>query len=161
MNLRPIRAWQVLAALLAGSAALAPATVARAGANDAPAATGAGTGADGRADSRAAAAKAAAALHEAREGAQSRHLQVLNACAAAPNPAACRRDETANYQHIRRALAADEQRLATPPPPAAQDAQRIEGQRLIRELERATPMPRPPPPGSIPNRPGMGRPFGR
>lgn len=157
MTLRPIRAWRVRATLLAGCVVLAPATVARAGANDTPAATGAGTGAG----SRAAAADAAAALREAREGAQLRHFQALNACAAAPNPAACRRDETANYQHIRRALAADEQRLATPPPPAAQDAQRIEGQRLIRELERATPTPRPPPPGSIPNRPGMGRPFGR
>lgn len=104
---------------------------------------------------------AAAAVQRARRDAESRHLQALNACAAAPSPAACRQNETANYQHIRRALAGDEQRIDTPPPASAQDAQRIEGQRLIRELERATPAPRPPPPGPVPDRPGMGRPFGR
>lgn len=53
---------------------------------------------------------------------------------------------------------------ATPPvaqPGADTAAPRRQGERLIRELEDSTRPPPPAAPASRPDRPGMGRPFGR
>jgi len=88
--------------------------------------------------------------------AEAGHARALRQCRAAADYASCVRDADAQLNDTRRNLTGQRQRAATPPGSAAQDAQRVRGERLIRELEQAAPRPRlgrPADPGSATPRP--------
>lgn len=92
------------------------------------------------------------AIRQAESEADARHNRALRQCAAAADYASCTRDADAELHTTQRRLTGDRQRAVTPPGGSAQDAPRVQGERLIRDLEQAA--PRPPPgrsadPGSV------------
>lgn len=97
----------------------------------------------------------AASIQQAEREAQARHARALRDCAGAANYAACVRDADAQLNDTSRGLAGERQRDAVPPGTGAQDAQRVQGQRLIRGLEQAAPKPLPSPSPGQPRVPGQ------
>jgi hypothetical protein len=80
-------------------------------------------------------------LTQAERDAAARHTRALRACSTSANYAACVRDADAALHDTRRGLTGERQRGATPPGGTAQDVPRVQGGRLIRELEQAAPRP--------------------
>jgi len=97
-------------------------------------------------------AKPAADILQAETEARARHTRALQDCAHAAQYASCVRDADAKLYETLRDTAGVRQRGATTPAPTAQDAQRVQRQRLFRELEQAAPKPLPPP---GPDQPGQ------
>ena len=98
----------------------------------------------------------ATAIRQAEIEANARHARAMRECGSAANYAGCVRDADAALHDALRGLAGERQRDATPPGSTAQDTQRVQGGRLIRELEQAAPRPplrRPTDPGSVTPRP--------
>ena len=100
-------------------------------------------------------ADTAASIQQAEREAQARHTRALRECAGAANYTACVRDADAQLNDTLRGLAGERQRDAVPPGSSAQDAQRVQGERLIRGLEQAAPRPLPPPSPGQPRVPGQ------
>lgn len=90
------------------------------------------------------AAESAPGIRQAESEARARHTRALRECAGAANYTGCVRDADAVLIDTLRGLSGERQRGAVPPGPAPQDAQRVQGQRLIRELEQSAPRPRTP-----------------
>lgn len=90
------------------------------------------------------AADTAPGIRQAESEARARHTRALRECSGAADYAACARDADAALTDTLRGLSGERQRGAVPPGPAPQDAQRVQGQRLMRELEQAAPRPRTP-----------------
>lgn len=90
-------------------------------------------------------ANPAAELRQAQTEARARHVRALQDCSRAAQYASCVRDADAVLDQTLRGTAGERQRRATTPAPTAQDAQRVQRQRLFRELEQAAPKPLPPP----------------
>jgi hypothetical protein len=67
----------------------------------------------------------------------------LQECSHARQYATCVRDADAVLDETLRSTAGERQRGTTTPAPTAQDAQRVQRQRLFRELEQAAPKPLP------------------
>lgn len=91
-------------------------------------------------------------IRQAETEAEARHTRALRECAAAADYASCARDADATLHDTRRRLTGEQQRAAPTPGSAAQDAQRVQGERLIRDLEQAAPRPplrRPAEPGRV------------
>ncbi len=87
----------------------------------------------------------AADIRQAETEARARHTRALQDCSRAAHYATCVRDADAKLNETLRGTAGERQRGATTPAPTAQDAQRVQRQRLFRELEQAAPKPLPPP----------------
>lgn len=73
--------------------------------------------------------------------AESRHSRALRDCVGSSNYAGCVRDADAARTETLRELTGERQRRAVPPGVTTQDGQRVQGQRLIRELGQAAPRP--------------------
>jgi hypothetical protein len=93
----------------------------------------------------------AAGIRQIETEARARHTRALQDCSRGAQYATCVRDADAKLDQTLRGTAGERQRGATTPAPTAQDAQRVQRQRLFRELEQAAPKPLPPP---GPKRPG-------
>lgn len=94
----------------------------------------------------------AADILRAQTEAESRHTRAVRDCAGRTNYAGCVRHADAVRAETLRELTGERQRRAMPPGMATPDRQRLQGQRLIRELEQAAPRPArpmgPPDPGA-------------
>jgi hypothetical protein len=97
-------------------------------------------------------AEPAADIQQAETEARARHTRALQDCMRTQQQATCVRDADAKLHETLRDTAGERQRGATPPAPTAQDAQRVQHQRLFRELERAAPKPLPSPRQNPPDR---------
>lgn len=91
-------------------------------------------------------AERAADIQQAEIEARARHTRALQDCARIQQQATCVRDADAKLHETLRDTAGERRRGATTPAPTAQDAQRVQRQRLFRELEQAAPRPLPRPP---------------
>ena len=92
------------------------------------------------------------AIRQAESEAEARHTRAMRDCAAAADYASCARDADTELHATRRLLTGDRQRAVTAPGATPQDAPRVQGERLIRDLEQAAPRPlpgRPADPGSV------------
>jgi len=87
----------------------------------------------------------AAGIRQIEAEARARHTRALQDCSRAAQYATCVRDADAKLDETLRGTAGERQRGAATPAPTAQDAQRVQRQRLFRELERAAPKPLPSP----------------
>jgi hypothetical protein len=94
----------------------------------------------------AAAETAAPGVRQAETEAEVRHTRAVRDCGGAADYAVCVRDADAQLNDTLRGLAGERLRGATPPgtPPSA--APRVQGERLMRDLEQSAPRPLPPPP---------------
>lgn len=97
-------------------------------------------------------ARPAADIQQAEMEARARHTRALQECARTQQQATCVRDADAKLHETLRDTAGERQRGATTPAPTAQDAQRVQRQRLFRELEQAAPKPLPSPGPDQPGR---------
>jgi hypothetical protein len=86
------------------------------------------------------------AIGQAQIEAEARHTRALRACGGAANYATCVRDADQQRDDALRGLAGERLRGATPPgtPPSA--VPRVQGDRLMRDLEHSAPRPLPRPP---------------
>ncbi|MFZ5491513.1 MAG: hypothetical protein ACOY6E_03285 [Pseudomonadota bacterium] len=80
-------------------------------------------------------------VRRAQTEAESRHTRALRDCAGRANYAGCVRDADAVRTETLRELTGERQRRAVPPGVTSADGQRVQGQRLIRELEQSAPRP--------------------
>ena len=94
----------------------------------------------------AAAETAVPGVRQAETEAEARHTRAVRDCGGAADYAACVRDADQQRDDTLRGLAGERLRGATPPgtPPSA--APRVQGERLMRDLEQSAPRPLPPPP---------------
>ena len=77
---------------------------------------------------------------------EARHTRALRECGAAPDYAACVRAADQQRDAALRGLAGERLRGATPPAPSPAAPPRVQGERLMRELEQSAPRPLPKPP---------------
>lgn len=90
----------------------------------------------------AAAETAVPGIRQAETEAEVRHTRAVRDCGGAADYAACVRDADQQLNDTLRGLAGERLRGATPPSAAP----RVQGERLMRDLEQSAPRPLPPPP---------------
>lgn len=94
----------------------------------------------------AAAETAVPGVRQAQTEAEARHTRAVRDCGGAADYATCVRDADEQLNDTLRGLAGERLRGATPPGTSPSAAPRVQGERLIRDLEQSAPRPLPPPP---------------
>jgi hypothetical protein len=94
----------------------------------------------------AAADTAAPTIGQSQVEVEARHTRAVRECRAASDYATCVRDADQQRNDTLRGLAGERLRGATPPGPSPSAAPRVQGERLMRDLEQAAPRPLPRPP---------------
>lgn len=89
-------------------------------------------------------------VRQAQTEAEARHTRAVRDCGGAADYATCVRDADEQLNDTLRGLAGEHLRGATPPGTSPSAAPRVQGERLIRDLEQSAPRPLPPPAGPDP-----------